>query len=85
MYSVFDALLQRDTWHTRQYDDLRWFLLALNAVVDERKFDPGEMGKYFDQKCQLSELPENHAFHKAREHYVQDAWAIKRFLNLNGR
>jgi hypothetical protein len=78
MYSVFDPFLERETWSTLHPDDLRTFNKALALIVDDPKFSPEAMGDYMRRA-------KNPDYHKAIKTLVDNAWAVREFLNATGR
>lgn len=80
MNEALDSFLNVSTWHTLHPEDERRFFCALKGMVSDPVFCPEAMGEYIDAKLNLNEFTEDHAYRRARDHYVDAAWAVKRFL-----
>jgi len=78
MYEAFDQFLQVSTWHTRHPIDEQRFLDALKQVVRNHDFNPDEMGAYMRKQARGLR---KEAVDEAVEHYVCEAWAVKRYLH----
>jgi len=85
MYEAMEDFIAVPTWHTRHPEDERRFFAALNRIVDDEDFNADQMGEFFAQRLGLDNLPEDHSFNVASEHYVAAAWAVRRFLQETGR
>jgi hypothetical protein len=79
MYSVFDAFLNVETWHTHHALDEQRFFKALHQVVRDEHFSPEAMGDYMAQHLGVSRN-EDHLGAEINA-YVRKAWAVKDYLN----
>lgn len=84
MYEVFDPFLCVKTWHTRHANDEQRYFECLAKVVEDLQFNPESFGDYIDARRRDGEEAQanlsKEAFDNARDKYVADAWAVKRFL-----
>jgi hypothetical protein len=85
MYEALDDFLRVPTWYTKHPNDEERFFRSLDKIVDDPGFHADAMGEHIDERLDLNKLPDDHEFQKARDHYVEAAWAVKRFLNATGR
>lgn len=88
MYEAFDAFLRVPTWHTRHASDEEQFFLALETVVNNRRFNADALGGYIDQKRERREPAQANltaeAYATARDHYVHAARAVRTYLRVTG-
>jgi hypothetical protein len=80
MYEVFDDFLSIDTWHTMHPSDENRFFKALDKIVRDPRFAPETMRDYFNNAKDLNQLPEDHVYRQAVDHYVSMACAVKSYL-----
>lgn len=82
MYEAMNPWMDMDTWHTSEVPDTERFLRGLDKIIDNRNFNPDEMGEYCRRRQNIA--PEDHESTLANAIYkrVSDAWAVKEYLAI---
>ena len=80
-YNAFDPFLSRSTWHTGHDNDLFAFYRCLAKVIDSPNFNPESMGKYFQEKKQVTS---DHPFASSISDLVSYAWAVRDYFAATG-
>lgn len=80
MYEALDPFLKATTWYTMHPLDEQRFFRALSTIINDPHFNADQMGEYITRKCGLDDLPHDHDYNRARDHYVTVAWAVKGYL-----
>lgn len=81
MYEALDSYLRIDTWHTPHPLDSRRFFQALHKIVAEPGFSVEALRGYIQTKVE----PSNPAFAQAIERRVEQAWAVREYLESTGQ
>ncbi len=82
--NAFGEFVKVKTWDTRSPDDEREFFLALDTIVRDRNFNPEQMAEFFRQTFETETTPDSESIDEAIEHYLDAAWAVKRYLESTG-
>ena len=86
MYEAFDNFLDLDTWHTMHANDCERFYQALAQVVHDSNFNADKLGEYMRNKTGVKRDDESyHQLSAAIDRRVQNAWAVRDYLNIAGR